>query len=110
MKKSVIVTIVVSVFVTLFLVAYLFTGIFVIQPLGMLPEGSTVWYIRSGLKLPFIASADGLLLEKQNGVSLLGRSIMISTVLSLIKNKIILKMPYMKSFYLISTKGAEFEN
>jgi hypothetical protein len=44
---------------------YFTTGLFVIQPIGALPEGATVWYWRFDTSLPFISSTDGLLLENK---------------------------------------------
>lgn len=59
---------------------YFTTGFFVIQPIGALPEGATIWYWRFGTSLPFISSADGLLLEKQGGVSLQRRAVAFAAV------------------------------
>lgn len=89
--------------------AYFLTGFFVIQPIGVIPEGRTIWYIRVGLNLPFISSADGLLLTKDTGVSILGRGMMMASVIDLIGDKILLKLPYSKMLYKISTNGVEFE-
>jgi hypothetical protein len=88
---------------------YFLTGFFVIQPIGAIPEGRTIWYIRVGFNLPFISSADGLLLKKDTGVSLLGRAIMMSRVIDLIDDKILLKLPYSRILYKVSTNGVEFE-
>lgn len=90
-------------------VVYIGTGFFVIQPIGAIPEGRTIWYIRVGFNLPFISSADGLLLKKDTGVSLLGRAIMMSRVIDLIDDKILLKLPYSRILYKVSTNGVEFE-
>ncbi|SMD02235.1 hypothetical protein SAMN02746065_1221 [Desulfocicer vacuolatum DSM 3385] len=50
-------------------------GIFVVQPMGAIPEGVSIVYFRFGLNMPFIASADGILDEFGAGVSLLGRGL-----------------------------------
>lgn len=51
-------------FVVGFLIFFrVFCGIFIIQPIGAIPEGATIVYWRSGLNVPFIASADGLLVK-----------------------------------------------
>lgn len=105
-KKVFIVLVVV---VSVLLACFLFTGFFVIQPIGAIPEGKTIWFVRAGTTLPFISSADGLLLKKDAGVSLLGRAVVLSSVIDVIEDKIILKIPYVKALYLISTNGVEFE-
>ena len=87
---------------------YFTTGFFVIQPMGALPEGATVWYWRYGTRLPFISSADGLLVDKQGGVSLLGREFVLATLVEPITEVKIASLPYSKTLYLISTKGREF--
>ncbi len=88
---------------------YFGTGFFVIQPIGALPEGATVWYWRYGTKLPFVCSADGLLLKTQGGVSLLGRAAALAALAETIKERKIASLPYSRTLYLISTKGCEFE-
>lgn len=85
------------------------TGFFVIQPIGAVPEGVTIWYIRAGLNLGFIESADGLLLKESGEVSLFGRAAMIGKVVELIDDKTIVKLPYSNTMYRISTGGVEFE-
>ena len=88
---------------------YFGTGFFVIQPIGAIPEGRIIWYVRMGLNIPFVSSADGMLLKTDTGVSLLGRAMMMSSVIDLIDDKILLKLPYSKTLYKISTNGVEFE-
>lgn len=83
-------------------------GIFVIQPIGMLPEGVSMVYWRSGTKLPFISSADGLLLETMGEVSLLGRMAMLGKMSELLEKKRIARLPYSEWLYLRSTGGVEF--
>ena len=87
---------------------YFTTGFFVIQPMGALPEGATVWYWRYGTGLPFISSADGLLVDKLGGVSLLRREFVLATLVEPITEVKIASLPYSKTLYLISTKGREF--
>src|SRR5262245_43285679 len=88
---------------------YFITGFFVIQPIGALPEGATVWYWRVDTSLPFISSADGLLLEKQQSVSLLGRAVALGAVAKPIADRKIVALPYSRTLYLVSTGGREFE-
>ncbi len=87
---------------------YFTTGFFVIQPIGALPEGATVWYWRYGTGLPFIFSADGLLFDKQGSVSLLGRGFVLAALVEPIAQLKIASLPYSKMLYLISTGGREF--
>ena len=85
------------------------TGFFVVQPIGMLPEGMTIWYWRIGLDLPFFSSADGFLLGKMGTVSLLTRAAAMGELLDLVSEKRIARFPYIHRFYLWSTGGVEFE-
>jgi len=87
---------------------YFTTGFFVIQPIGALPEGATVWYWRYNSGLPFIFSADSLLVDKPGGVSLLGRGFVLATLVEPITQVKIAILPYSKTLYLISTGGREF--
>jgi hypothetical protein len=90
------------------LLFYFTTGFFVIQPIGALHDGATVWYWRYGTGLPFISSADGLLVDKQEGVSLLGRGFVLAALAGPITQLKIACLPYSKTLYLISTGGREF--
>lgn len=87
----------------------IFCGVFVIQPIGAIPEGTTIVYWRSGLNLPFIASADGLLDESGAGVSLLGRGMILASLSTLIKEKEIFRFGYSETIYLWSTNGKTYE-
>jgi hypothetical protein len=90
------------------LLFYFTTGFFVIQPIGALPEGATVWYWRYNTGLPFISSADGFLVDNQRGVSLLGRGSVLAALVEPITQLKIASLPYSKTLYLISTGGREF--
>ena len=87
---------------------YFATGFFVIQPIGALPEGATVWYWRYDTGLPFISSADGLLVDNQRRVSLLNRVLVLAAFTKRITQLKIAFLPYSKTLYLISTGGREF--
>jgi hypothetical protein len=89
------------------LVFFFTTGFFVIQPTGALPKGTTVWYWRYGTGLPFISSADGFLVDMQEGVSLSGRRFVLVSLAELIAQLKIAFLPYSKTLYLISTGGRE---
>ena len=84
-------------------------GIFVIQPIGALPEGITIVYLRTDINLPFISSADGLLEESGAGVSLLGRGLMIAKFAKPIKERELFRFGYSETFYLWSTNGKEYK-
>ena len=88
---------------------YVCFGFFVIQPIGALPEGATVFYWRAGLNLPFVSSADGILLEQKGSVSLLGRGIVMGRVAETIGDRKIATLPYSSALYMISTGGKEFD-
>lgn len=77
--------------------------------MGAIPEGITIVYWRTGLKLPFIASADGILEESGAGVSLLGRGILIGNFAEPIKEKEIFRFGYSETLYLWSTNGKTYE-
>jgi hypothetical protein len=90
------------------LLFYFATGFFVIQPIGALPEGATVWYWRYNTGLPFISSADGFLVDNQRDVSLLNRGFVLAVLVEPITQLKIASLPYSKTLYLISTGGREF--
>lgn len=104
-KKGIIVLLLASIMTFI----YFFTGFFVIQPIGAVPEGVTIWYFRKDINLPFISSPDGIMLEKEGHVNLLGRAIVLSSVMTSLEGKRICNLPYQKWMYRISTKGQEFE-
>jgi len=87
----------------------IFCGIFVIQPIGAIPEGTTIIYWRSGIDLPFIASADGLLEQSGQGVSIFGRMSMLSKYAIPVKEKEIFRFGYSEKLYLISTNGKQYD-
>jgi hypothetical protein len=88
---------------------YLSFGFFVVQPLGAVPEGKTVFYFRLGTGLPFVCSADGMLEKNGKGVSIFGRLGAMAGIVERMEGRIILRLPYSKQLYLISTGGKEYE-
>ena len=106
--KRLIALAVIFLFVEWGLLFYFATGFFVIQPIGALPEGATVWYWRYNTGLPFISSADGFLVDNQRDVSLLNRGFVLAVLVEPITQLKIASLPYSKMFYLISTGGREF--
>ncbi|MDR6857242.1 hypothetical protein [Variovorax guangxiensis] len=81
--------------------------LFVIQPIGMLPEGRTVLILRGDKNLNFIDSADAICERVSGGVSLICRSAALSAAIN--DTKILLRMPYSATLYGISTGGREYD-
>lgn len=81
--------------------------LFIIQPIGALPEGKTVVITRMGPKLHFIDSADGLCAREMSGVSLLCRLMATGAVMK--EATVIARLPYSEWLYLISTGGKTYE-
>ncbi len=90
-------------------IVYFTMGFFVIQPIGAIPEGSTIVFWRVGTNMPFISSADGLLLDANQPVTLLGRGLLLGAVADLLEGRIIVRLPYIGFLYKISTGGREFD-
>ena len=84
-------------------------GLFIVQPIGAVPEGATVVYVRSGTALPFVTSADGILLEQGGGVSLLGRGIVLGRMGQFIADRKVMVFPYSQFLYEASTGGIVFD-
>lgn len=87
----------------------IFCGVFVIQPIGAIPKGTTIVYWRSGLNLPFIASADGILEKSGTGVSLMGRAMVIGSIARSLKEREIFRIGYSETLYLYSTGGKQYD-
>ena len=98
------------VFLGLALFFRLFCGIFVIQPIGAIPEGATIVYWRNGLNIPFIASADGMLSDSDAGVSLMGRGVLLAALAEPLIDRQIWRFRYSEMLYLRSTRGKKYEN
>ena len=86
-------------------IAYTQLTLFVVPPIGALPEGRTVMILRLN-KTNFIDSPDALCERLQGGVSLLCRGVMMGGVLE--KSKIIMRLPYSETLYLMSTDGKTY--
>lgn len=107
MKKKLKISLIIVFVIGLFF--RIFCGIFVIQPIGAIPEGTTIVYWRSGMNMPFISSADGLLEKSGAGVSLLGRGLILAKVAEPIKENEIFRFNYSETLYLWSTGGKSYE-
>lgn len=91
-----------------FVGSYLSIGAFVIQPIGAVPEGATIIYFRMGLNIDFISSADGILLEREQQVSLLNRAVVLAQMGKIITERKMFSLPYVEELYLISTRGKKY--
>lgn len=103
------VAMVIGVLLVVLVAALLLTGFFVVQPIGAIPEGTTVWYWRAGLDLPFITSPDGFALDRTDELSLLSRMSAMTTLNEAIEGRIIARLPYIEWMYLRSTDGRRFD-
>ena len=80
--------------------------IFVVPPIGAVPQGRTaiIWRLAN---TNFVDSADGICERSMGGVSLLCRGM---TMAAVVKNTTILaRLPYSDWLYLISTDGKRYE-
>lgn len=80
--------------------------IFVVPPIGAVPEGRTVIMLRLN-KTKFIDSADAMCERIQGSVSLLCRGLTMAAVVD--NTKIIARLPYSRFLYLISTDGKTYD-
>lgn len=95
-----------GVVIAFFIIAYTQLTLFIVQPMGAVPDGKTVVILRLN-KTKFIDSADAMCERETGSVSLLCRGVMMAAVVN--KSKILLRLPYIHSLYLISTGGKEYE-
>jgi hypothetical protein len=89
-----------------FIVIYTQLTLFVIPPIGAVPEGRTVVIARLN-KTEFIDSPDAMCERMQGGVSLLCRGMVMSAVVS--KATILVRLPYSPWLYSISTGGKSYD-
>ena len=89
------------------ILSYLFLGIFVVQPIGAVPDGRTLIIFRRSAALNFIDSADAACQRTQGGVSLLCRMAMLGGVMQ--NNPILVRLPYSETLYNISTGGTRYD-
>lgn len=88
------------------LVFYTQFTIFVVPPIGALPEGKTLIITRLN-KTNFIDSPDAMCDRLQGGVSLLCRGVVLGAVAE--KATIYARLPYSEWLYLISTGGKKYD-
>lgn len=104
MKKSLAIAIGIAAVLTVAITTQI--TIFVIPPIGALPEGKTVIITRLN-KTEFIDSPDAMCERIQGGVSLLCRGMVMGAVIE--KSTIILRLPYSSWLYGISTGGKVYD-
>lgn len=84
-------------------------GVFVIQPIGAVPEGVTIVYWRFGTNMPFVASADGIVEKSGQGLSLFTRGLTLAAMSKFIREREIARFGYSETLYLWSTDGKTYE-
>lgn len=82
-----------------------FITIFVVQPIGAVPQGRTVIVTRL-TNVNFIDSADGICERKMGGVSVLCRGMVIARVMK--EATILGRLPYSSLLYGVSTGGKTY--
>lgn len=92
--------------VTIAIAVYTQITIFVVPPIGAVPEGRTVIMLRLN-KTNFIDSADAMCERIQGGVSLMCRGLTMAAVVN--NTKILARLPYSRSLYLVSTGGKTYD-
>jgi hypothetical protein len=90
----------------LMVAAYTQLTLFIIPPIGAVPEGKTIVITRMN-KTNFIDSPDGMCDRMQGGVSLMCRGMAVGAVLN--KSTILLRLPYSRALYLASTDGKTYD-
>lgn len=83
-------------------------GVFTIQPIGAIPDGITIIYHSRSAEMPVFSSPDGLCLQMEGSVSILCRLVAIGAADEL-TDRILVRLPYQRWAYLLSTGGAEFD-
>lgn len=88
------------------IVAYTQLTIFVVPPIGAVPDGKTLVISRLN-KTEFIDSADAMCERMQGGVNLICRGMLLGAIAE--KSTIYLRLPYSEWLYLISTDGKQYD-
>jgi hypothetical protein len=105
MKHKTVVTLVVL--AATFIIIYTQITLFVIPPIGALPEGRTIVITRLN-KTEFIDSPDAMCERIQGRVSLLCRGVVMGAVVDK-ATTILARLPYSSWLYSISTGGKSYE-
>jgi len=84
---------------------YLQITLFVIQPIGAIPNGKTLVILKLN-KTNFIDSADAMCIRETGSLSLLCRGLMMANVIK--TSNVIFQLPYSSFLYKISTDGKTY--
>jgi hypothetical protein len=89
-------------------------GLFIVHPLGASSEGATYLFWRPGSEMPFISSADGLLLQKSDAkkkepITADARGAALGKTSDFVLKRRLLKLPYSRELYLHSTGGVNLD-
>ena len=103
MKKLVVLFIIVL--LSLFLFIRAVCGIFVIQPMGVIPGGVTIVYWRYNTNIPFITSADRILMDSGKIVSTHGKGEVLINLKPLLQSRALMKLHYSERLFLWSLHG-----
>lgn len=93
----------------LLVAAYGFTGLYVVQPIGVVPEGTTIWYWRAGSGLPFLSSPDSMAMTDDGRLSLLERGTAMAVFTETAEDRILARLPYVERLYLMTTDGRRWD-
>jgi len=107
-KNRTIITLACS-FFGLALIFRLVSGIFVIQPVGIISEGVTIVCWRSGSNPPFKTSAEGSFDISNGGVSLIDRGLLLAKLAERITDREIFRLGYSEMLYQWSTGGKKYK-
>lgn len=89
------------------IIAYTQLTIFVIQPIGAVPEGR-VLILKKSEKLKFVDSADAYCERNQGYVNLICRIAVLGKVAN--SDAILMRLPYSETLYLLSTGGETYSS
>lgn len=81
-------------------------GVYTIQPVDAIPEGTTIVYILRDTQTPFYTSLHPECFYSPTSVSLICNA-MVKTALTDLSGRIILRLPYNHSAYLKGSNGIE---
>jgi hypothetical protein len=80
--------------------------VFVVQPIGAIPEGKTL-ILKRTTRLHFIDSADAVCKRETGSVNLLCRGVVLAAVA---KNDMVVgRLPCSETLYLVSTGGVKYD-
>jgi len=78
---------------------YQILGIIVIEPIGLIPEGVTIVYVRYNTKMKFMTSPDKMITDAGMEDSLITRLAVFTAIGELIEEKEVIRLPYSETLY-----------